>query len=37
MIMEKLVDPFGGLRDLERKIIKTPLDPCKLSVMIRYG
>ena len=23
----KLVDPFGGLRDLEKKIIKTPLDP----------
>ncbi|HEV8285730.1 MAG TPA: HD domain-containing protein [Chitinophagaceae bacterium] len=23
----KLVDPFGGFRDLENKIIKTPLDP----------
>ena len=23
----KLVDPFGGLHDLEKKIIKTPLDP----------
>jgi putative nucleotidyltransferase with HDIG domain len=23
----KLIDPFGGLHDLEEKIIKTPLDP----------
>ncbi|MFI5188255.1 MAG: CCA tRNA nucleotidyltransferase [Chitinophagales bacterium] len=23
----KLIDPFGGLKDLERKTIKTPLDP----------
>lgn len=23
----KLIDPFGGLQDLERKIIRTPLDP----------
>ncbi len=25
----KLIDPFGGLTDLERKIIKTPLDPLR--------
>lgn len=23
----KLIDPFGGVKDLEQKIIKTPLDP----------
>lgn len=23
----KLIDPFGGLQDLDRKIIRTPLDP----------
>jgi poly(A) polymerase len=23
----KLIDPFGGLHDIEKKIIKTPLDP----------
>ncbi len=25
----KLIDPFGGLNDLENKIIKTPLDPAQ--------
>jgi putative nucleotidyltransferase with HDIG domain len=25
----KLIDPFGGLHDLEKKIIRTPLDPLK--------
>jgi tRNA nucleotidyltransferase/poly(A) polymerase len=23
----ELIDPFGGLRDLDKKIIRTPLDP----------
>ncbi len=26
---EELIDPFGGLRDLERRILRTPLNPDK--------
>lgn len=28
----KLVDPFGGLKDLENKIIKTPLEPTQTFI-----
>src|SRR4029079_17487232 len=28
----KLVDPFGGIKDIESKIIRTPLDPSQTFV-----